>query len=71
MPVAHPDFPCHSTLMTQPNPMAGGVFLCLAIIAGLAWGATTGQAMLGVIAGTIGGLILMAAFWLVERRKRR
>ena len=57
--------------MTDRNPMAGGVFITLGIIAGLAWGISTGQATRGVLFGTAFGLFVAAIFWLVERQRRR
>ena len=50
--------------------MAGGFFIFAAIIAGFAWGAATGQAMRGVIFGTIAGVAIAALVWLFERTRR-
>ncbi|HET7708139.1 MAG TPA: hypothetical protein VFK50_01240 [Sphingomicrobium sp.] len=55
--------------MANPKPMAGGLFLFLGIVGGFLWGAASGEAMRGVLVGTIAGASLAFAFWLVERRR--
>ena len=56
--------------MTNRKPIAGGFFLALLIIAGFVWGAATGQAMRGILFGTLAGLGLALLMWLAERRRR-
>ena len=55
--------------MSERKPVAGGFFLFVAVTAGLIWGAATGQAMRGVLIGTVAGLALALATWLVDRRR--
>jgi hypothetical protein len=50
--------------------MAGGFFLFLGIIGGLVWGTATGQAMRGVLIGTVAGAVLAFLFWLIDRTRR-
>ena len=57
--------------MTTPKPIAGGFFLSLCIVVGLVWGASTGQAMRGVLLGTAAGLALAVIVWMVDRGRRR
>ena len=54
-----------------PKPVAGGFFIFAAIIVGLVWGAATGQAMRGVLIGTLAGIALAVLVWLIERMRRR
>jgi len=55
--------------MTTPRPLAGGFFLFVGIIVGLIWGASTGQAMRGVLIGTAAGIAVAAMVWLIDRRR--
>ena len=68
--MARPTFPCQRRVMT-PKPVAGGFFIFAAIIVGLVWGAATGQAMRGVLIGTLAGIALAVLVWLIERMRRR
>ena len=56
--------------MTQPNPLAGGCFLTLFILAGFITGLAIGNPMAGVIGGTAVGAALATALWLLDRRRR-
>lgn len=56
--------------MTQPNPVAGGCFLTLFILAGFIAGLAIGNPMAGVIGGTAVGAALATALWLLDRRRR-
>jgi hypothetical protein len=49
---------------------AGGCFLTLCIFAGLAIGIARQNPMQGVLAGTIVGVIVALALWLVDRKRR-
>ena len=64
-------FPAMSAGMTKPNPMAGGFFLVLPIVAGFFWGLTTGRAAQGVLVGLGVGLVLALLVWLVDRARQR
>jgi hypothetical protein len=55
--------------MTNRKPIAGGFFLSVLIIAGFVWGAATGQAMRGILFGTLAGMVLALILWLVDRRR--
>jgi len=55
--------------MTNRKPIAGGFFLSVLIIAGFVWGAVTGQAMRGILFGTLAGIALALILWLVDRRR--
>jgi hypothetical protein len=59
--------------MAEPTPgkagaRAGGVLLALAIVAGAVGGAMAGEASIGVLAGFVAGLLMLAAVWLFDRR---
>ena len=41
----------------------------IGILAGLTWGIASGQAMLGVLAGTGAGIAAAILLWLVDRRR--
>jgi UDP-N-acetylmuramyl pentapeptide phosphotransferase/UDP-N-acetylglucosamine-1-phosphate transferase len=56
--------------MARHNPRAGGVFIMLAIIAGLVVGVLRGNPMEGVLAGTIVGVAAAVLLWLMDRRSR-
>ena len=56
--------------MTKGKPIAGGFFLFLLITIGFAWGAATGQAMRGILLGTLAGATVALLLWLVDRRRR-
>ncbi|MBB5711509.1 hypothetical protein FHT02_002755 [Sphingomonas xinjiangensis] len=51
--------------------MAGGCFLSLAIMLGVAIGFTQGQASLGFVIGLGVGLVLALGTWLIDRRRTR
>lgn len=55
--------------MATRKSQAGGFLLFVAIIAGLVWGVMTGQAMRGVLFGTLAGAGLATILWLVDRRR--
>lgn len=55
--------------MARRNAQAGGIFLTVGILAGLAWGAARGQPMLGILAGTALGIAAAVLLWLVDRRR--
>jgi len=48
---------------------AGGFFLVVAIIAGFAWGAMSGVPVDGAVMGTLVGIVLALAVWLIDRRR--
>ena len=54
--------------MQQRPRAAGGFFLMIAILIGLAWGVWQGAPMLGVLIGTAVGIVIAATTWLVDRR---
>lgn len=52
----------------KPGSRAGGVLLAAAIVAGAAGGVLAGQPSIGLLAGASVGLLLLLAFWLLDRR---
>jgi len=48
---------------------AGGVFLLAGIVIGMIAGILLGQPTIGMLAGTGVGLALLAALWLLDRRR--
>ena len=56
--------------MTQLTSKAGGIFIFLGVVAGIAWGIAAGDIMKGVILGTASGIAAAALVWLVDRRRR-
>lgn len=56
--------------MPRRNPLAGGVFILLAIVIGLVWGLLAGQPTVGVIGGTAIGIAVALMIWLVDRVRR-
>ena len=55
--------------MARRNARSGGIFLVIGILGGLAWGVASGNAMLGVLAGTGAGIAAAVLLWLVDRRR--
>ena len=55
--------------MAQRNARAGGIFLMIGILAGLAWGMARGEPMLGILAGTALGIAAAVLLWLIDRRR--
>ena len=55
--------------MARRNAQAGGIFLTVGILGGVAWGIASGQAMLGVLAGTGAGIAAAVLLWLLDRRR--
>lgn len=53
--------------MRKRNPVAGGFFLTAAILIGFGWGAVEGQAMTGILAGTVVGVAMIVIVWLADR----
>ena len=53
--------------MRRGGGKAGGVFLTLGILGGLAFGVATGDAMRGVLMGTVAGVALATLTWLIDR----
>ncbi|MEO5809847.1 MAG: hypothetical protein ABIR51_07310 [Sphingomicrobium sp.] len=55
--------------MATRTPAAGGFFLIVAILAGTAWGVSVGQEMKGILLGTLAGIVIALAVWLIDRRR--
>ncbi len=55
--------------MARRNKAAGGFFLILAIFGGFIWGVMSGLPVQGAVLGTVVGIILAVAVWLLDRRK--
>lgn len=55
--------------MATRTPKAGGFFIMMAILAGLGIGIARGNAMEGVLAGTIIGIAAAVLLWLIDRRR--
>lgn len=66
--MAQGSFRWQKQAMATRKPRAGGFLIFAAIIAGVVWGIATGQAMRGVLFGTIAGIALAVLLWLVDRR---
>ena len=62
-------FAAKGRAMTNRKPIASGFFLSLLIIIGFIWGAATGEAMRGILFGTLAGIGLALLLWLVDRRR--
>ena len=62
---------CHGRRMAKRTPMAGGFLLTTAIIAGGIVGIALGNPMKGVLFGTIAGVAIAVAVWLIDRRSGR
>jgi predicted lipid-binding transport protein (Tim44 family) len=56
--------------MTRRNTRAGGCFLTLGILAGLAGGIAIGNPMQGILTGTGIGVLAAVFLWLADRRGR-
>ena len=56
--------------MTTRAPKAGGFFLMAAILLGFVAGLATGDAMRGVVIGTVIGILVAVGLWLADRRRR-
>lgn len=54
-----------------PNPLAGGIFIALAPIAGAIIGGLQGQPTIGLLVGFSLGVVIALAIWLVDRTKGR
>ena len=61
----------HGRAMARRTTMAGGCFLTLCILGGLAAGIMTGNAMRGVLIGTAAGVVLALLVWLVDGLRHR
>jgi hypothetical protein len=57
--------------MTNREPLAGGCFLTVCILAGFPLGLATGNVMRGVLIGTGVGIIIAVAIWLIDSRRTR
>ncbi len=55
--------------MTKRSSNAGGFFLFLGVVTGLAWGIARGAVMPGIIIGTAAGAAVAVVLWLVDRRR--
>ena len=49
---------------------AGGFYLMAAVLLGFVAGLATGDAMRGVIIGTVIGIAIAVGLWLADRRRR-
>ena len=56
--------------MTPRNTRAGGCFLTLCILVGLAAGIAINNPMQGILAGTGIGVLAAVLLWLADRRSR-
>ena len=58
--------------MARPNSSrAGGALLAGAILLGVLAGSVVGESSVGFVGGLVVGLALMAAIWVIDRRRRR
>lgn len=61
----------HSGAMDQRNARGGGFFLTASIFIGLVAGIALGSPITGAVAGTLAGIGLALAAWLIDSRKPR
>ena len=54
----------------RKQPIAGGIFIPLGLLAGIVIGISTGQISLGMVLGFAAGVVLAIAIWLFDRRNR-
>lgn len=54
--------------MAKRNARAGGIFLTIGILAGLIWGVSAGDPMMGILIGTALGALAALLLWLLDRR---
>lgn len=54
---------------TKRSSMAGGFLLAVSIVVGTIGGGLLGQPSIGLLAGTVFGIALVAVVWLVDRRR--
>ena len=59
----------HGRAMQRRPSAAGGFFLIVAILIGVAWGLWQGMLMLGALIGTAVGIAVSVATWLIDRRE--
>ena len=59
----------HDAAMARRNHLAGGFVLILAIFGGFIWGAMSGLPVHGAIVGTLVGILIALAVWLLDRRR--
>lgn len=52
------------------TPKAGGFYLMATVLLGFVAGLATGDAMRGVIIGTVIGIAIAVGLWLADRRRR-
>jgi hypothetical protein len=52
------------------SPKSGGFLLMAAILFGFVAGLATGDAMRGVLIGTVIGITIAVGLWLADRRRR-
>ena len=55
--------------MTPQTSKAGGIFILLGIVVGLAWGIAAGDLIKGIIFGTAAGIAAAMLVWLIDRRR--
>ncbi|MCY7339812.1 MAG: hypothetical protein LH465_07690 [Sphingomonas bacterium] len=56
--------------MTKRDPVAGGFFLIVPLIAGFSWGLANDVALNGALIGLAVGILLALAVWLFDRARR-
>ena len=64
---------CHEGAMAErpkTDARSGGSLLAISIIAGSIGGTIGGQPSVGVLVGVAAGLVMLAAVWLTDRRRR-
>ena len=54
----------------KTDARSGGSLLAISIIAGAVGGTIGGQPSVGVLVGVAAGLVMLAAVWLTDRRRR-
>ena len=59
--------PGHGAAMRNPT-RAGGCFLTICILTGFPLGLAIGNPMKGILIGTIVGIAIVLAMWLIDRR---
>lgn len=51
------------------TPRSGGFLLAISLLLGFGIGTSQGQASLGTVIGFAVGMVLLAAVWLIDRRR--
>ncbi len=62
------DMPCRGMAQKQ-SPRSAGIFIAVGVLIGVIYGSIKGQPSIGLIAGLIGGCVITAIVWLIDRKR--